>query len=192
MVIRNTPRTTRITYILEKLSIVIFIIMKGKEIKNYPIYTITEDGEVWSSSRKKPFKLKPQGASQNKRYLQVRLFSKEYPNGKLNYIHRLVYENYVGEIPEGKTIDHIDNNPFNNHYTNLQLMTQSENSSKGNAPRKKLVDMKDVIRQLYQDGWTQPMIAEHFDCSSTHIWRIINRKRQSKINGKWVYYDMLD
>lgn len=171
--------------------------MKGKTIKNYPKYTITEDGEVWSNNRLKPFVLKPQGATQNKKYLQVRLFNDErtpkgIKKGVLHYIHRLVYETYVGELPKGKTIDHIDGNPFNNHSSNLQLMTQSENSSKGNAPRKKLVDMRDVIRQLYQDGWTQPMIAQHFGCSSTHIWRIINRKSQTKRKGKWVYYDMLD
>lgn len=171
--------------------------MKGNTIKNYPAYTITEDGEVWSTSRKKPFTLKPQSATQNKRYLQVRLFNEErtplgYKKGVLHYIHRLVYETHVGDIPEGKTIDHIDNNPFNNHYSNLQIMTFSENSSKGNAPRKKLVDMREVIRQLYLDGWTQPTIAEHFGCSSTHIWRIINKKTQSKIKGRWVYHDMLD
>lgn len=167
--------------------------MKGKTINNYPNYTITEDGDVWSHSRLKPRRLKPQGATQNKRYLQVRLFSKETPKGKLHYIHRLVYEHFIGEIPKRKTIDHVDGNPFNNHHTNLQLMTQSENSSKGNAPRKKLVDERDEIRRLYhEERWTQPQIAQHYNCSSTHIWRIINFKRQSKRKGKWVYYDMLD
>ena len=46
--------------------------MKGKEIKEYPKYSITEDGEVWSFRRKKPKKLKPQSATQNKRYHHFR------------------------------------------------------------------------------------------------------------------------
>ena len=165
--------------------------MKGKEIKGYPKYSITEHGEVWSYNRKKPYTLKPQGATQNKKYFQVRLYNQEYPKGKLNYIHRLVYEHFVGEIPEGKTIDHIDENQSNNHYTNLQIMTQSDNSSKSNSKRMKLVDEREEIRRLYyEERWTQPQIAKHYDCSSTHIWRIINKKRQSRRGGKWVYYEM--
>lgn len=166
--------------------------MKGKTIKNYPAYTITEDGEVWSSCRKKPFTLKPQGATQNKRYLQVRLFNHErtpkgIKKGVLHYIHRLVYETYVGEVPKGKTIDHIDNNPFNNHYTNLQIMTQSDNSSKANSSKRKLVGLRDIILDLKNQGWNNTMLAEHFDCSYTHIWRIVNNKRMAKRNGKWIF-----
>lgn len=168
--------------------------MKGKQIKEYPKYSITEDGLVLSYSKKSKGKvLKPQAATQNKKYYQVRLFNQEYPNGKLHYLHRLVYEAFVGEIGDDNTIDHIDENTSNNHYTNLQVMTQSDNSSKSNSKKMKLVDEKDEIRRLYhEEKWSQTKIAKHYGCSTTHIWRIINKKRQSKKNGKWVYYDMLD
>ena len=167
--------------------------MKGKEIKEYPKYSITEDGEVWSFRRKKPKKLKPQGATQNKRYHQVRLFNKEYPKGRLQYIHRLVYETFVGEIGDDNTIDHIDENPSNNHYTNLQVMTQSDNSSKSNSKKMKLVDERNEIRRLYhEEKWSQQKIADYYDCSSTHIWRIINYKKQTKRGGKWIYLPMKD
>ena len=166
--------------------------MNGKQIKGYEGYYITEDGKVYSHRFTKPRELKPQGATQNKKYFQVRLFNEEYPKGKLHYLHRLVYETFVGEIPEGKTIDHIDENQLNNHYTNLQVLTQSDNSSKSNSKRMKLVDKKDEIRELYKQGISQGKLAEMYDCSSTHIWRIINRKRQTKKNGKWIYETMLD
>lgn len=42
-------------------------------------------------------------------------------------IHRLVYETFVGKIPKGMVVDHIDGNRANNALTNLRLITQSEN-----------------------------------------------------------------
>jgi hypothetical protein len=45
-------------------------------------------------------------------------------------MHALVYEHFTGDIPEGYIIDHIDENKSNNHISNLQIMTQSQNLKK--------------------------------------------------------------
>lgn len=55
-------------------------------------------------------------------------------NNKHYLVHRLVYEakNNV-ELDfalDGLTVDHIDNNKSNNHFSNLQLLTPEENTSK--------------------------------------------------------------
>ena len=42
------------------------------------------------------------------------------------YAHRLVYEYFVGEIPKGYVIHHLDCNRLNNNVTNLKMMTASE------------------------------------------------------------------
>ena len=42
-------------------------------------------------------------------------------------VHRLVYEAFNGKIPEGYTIDHIDQNKLNNKIENLRWVTKSEN-----------------------------------------------------------------
>lgn len=49
---------------------------------------------------------------------------------KLHKVSALVYETYNGKIDQTLVIDHIDNNPKNNHYTNLQQITIRKNSSK--------------------------------------------------------------
>ena len=43
------------------------------------------------------------------------------------HVHRLVYEAFVGEIPKGYEVDHIDGDKNNNHYSNLEAVTPSEN-----------------------------------------------------------------
>lgn len=43
------------------------------------------------------------------------------------FVHRLVYETFKGEIPEGLFINHIDSNKLNNHIDNLELVSSKEN-----------------------------------------------------------------
>ncbi|AXP07768.1 putative HNH nuclease [Sinorhizobium phage phiM6] len=49
------------------------------------------------------------------------------------FLHRVVYRAFHGEIPEGMTVDHIDNDKTNNHKDNLQLLPADKNAVKGNA-----------------------------------------------------------
>lgn len=46
-------------------------------------------------------------------------------------IARLVYRAFIGDIPEGMQVNHIDEDPSNNHVENLNLMTPKENSNYG-------------------------------------------------------------
>lgn len=45
-------------------------------------------------------------------------------------VHRLVYEAFVGDIPEGYDVDHVDNNRENNHLSNLTVMSHTDNVKK--------------------------------------------------------------
>jgi len=125
-------------------------------------YTIDKEGNVYSYAQTKKRKLKPQRASQSKKgYFQVRLHSKEVnvinskgnQYGKLQYLHRLVWETYNGEIPEGMEIDHIDADTTNNKLSNLRVITQRQNAIKSKP-----------IRELptgvcYYRGRTKPYMA---------------------------------
>jgi len=50
-------------------------------------------------------------------------------NGKAKQylVHRIVYQTFAGEIPEGMQVNHIDENKLNNNIGNLNLMTPKEN-----------------------------------------------------------------
>lgn len=46
-------------------------------------------------------------------------------------VHRLVWESFNGDIPEGYQINHLDENPCNNNLENLNLVTPQENLNYG-------------------------------------------------------------
>lgn len=50
-------------------------------------------------------------------------------NGKSKYIHRLVAEAFIPNPGKYKCINHKDGNKLNNHYSNLEWCTSSENNS---------------------------------------------------------------
>ena len=48
-------------------------------------------------------------------------------DGKLKLVHRVIYEKFVGPIPEGIEVNHIDLKKDNNCVSNLNLMTRQQN-----------------------------------------------------------------
>lgn len=56
-----------------------------------------------------------------------------FKNGVRKYptTARLVYETFIGEIPDGMQVNHIDEDPSNNNIENLNIMTPKENSNWG-------------------------------------------------------------
>ena len=50
-------------------------------------------------------------------------------NGKLFRVHRAIYESFVGEIPEGYVIDHINTIKDDNRLENLRCVTPKENAN---------------------------------------------------------------
>jgi len=91
------------------------------------LYQVSSLGRVKSLKRKwvpSEFILKPYDT---KHYLTVGL-SKGSPRKITNVrVHSLVYTCFEGELPEGLTINHIDGNKHNNHRSNLELLTLSDN-----------------------------------------------------------------
>ncbi len=50
--------------------------------------------------------------------------------GHRGLVHRLVHETFMGAIPKGFQVDHIDEDKLNNTVENLQLLTRQKNSAK--------------------------------------------------------------
>jgi len=96
-----------------------------KPIVGFEDYLINRNGDIWSTKSNKI--LKQQINSGGYKFI---LLSKHF-----RFVHRLVYETWIGEIKNGYTIDHIDENKQNNNVSNLQQLTRSENTLKFNEIR---------------------------------------------------------
>lgn len=63
-----------------------------------------------------------QGSISKAGYVRIR------HNGKVEYVHRLIWEHVHGPIPKGMHIDHINGDKSDNRIANLRLATPTENA----------------------------------------------------------------
>lgn len=165
------------------------IIHYFKEIPGWEgLYIVSTDGKVASlqhrfGKRNSPRLCRP--VLSNNGYYRVRLSR----NNKITFlsIHRAVAMAFIGGIPHGMCVRHLDGNKKHNNLNNLAIGTALENSNDevvakrhphgATHPRSKLSD-KDVlrIRKYHSDGIPQIMIAKMFRIDQTHVSKIIRRE----------------
>lgn len=91
----------------------------GKEWKTvpaFPNYMVSRNGEIYNKKTKKTLV-----GSYRNGYIRISI------NGKNYSLHILVYNTFVGEIPKGYVLDHINGIRDDNRVCNLRCVTQSEN-----------------------------------------------------------------
>lgn len=116
----------------------------GIESINYvPEYGVIDDNSKWYINRywyknngktKQHIRLKVCNAVCKHKYTT----NKSYPIVTFSYkqqriclpLSRIIYAWFNGKVDQGYVVDHIDNNPYNNHPNNLQLLTQEQNLAK--------------------------------------------------------------
>jgi len=160
------------------------------QIKEYPDYEIDMEGNVYSYKYGKRKKLKPQLVTQaKKKYLQVGLFGENNRRNKkgqkvprMLYVHRLVWETFVGEIPEGMTIDHRNENKFDCSLENLEQMTQGDNTSKyfNNTANGLLMNKRDEFIKDHKELGTYQQVADKWGVSMSSVFRIIKNYKRTK------------
>lgn len=105
-------------------------------------------------------------------------------------LHRIVYESFIGVIPEGLQINHMDGDKTNNHISNLELCTPSENTihayttglargRKGEENHNsKLTELQvKEIYTLFEQGYTNDFIAKLYQIHSRYVSLIRHGKR---------------
>lgn len=80
-------------------------------------YLVYRDGRIYSVWSERFLKLKPSGLG----YCQCLLGMKP------TKAHVAVAHAFLGPCPPGKEVNHIDGNKSNNHFSNLEYVTRSEN-----------------------------------------------------------------
>jgi len=108
-----------------------------KQIKQLKDYYITNTGQVFSTRISTRYnklgemrEVKPKISK--KGYYYIGGYAGEGEDKKRVWlrIHRIVYQEFVGEIPIGMEIDHINCDKNDNRIQNLQMLTKLDNLRK--------------------------------------------------------------
>lgn len=99
-----------------------------KPIPGYPNYEVSNWGRIFIVKNGTRVEKLPKPCTNREKYLNISLWN----NGQKKKIcvHNLVAKVFLGEIPDGCVVDHINNNPSDNYVTNLQIVTVAENGQK--------------------------------------------------------------
>ena len=105
---------------MKTISIKGIIFKQFKETKYY----CDENGNIYSEFSRKILKPMLRG-QKNKKYYYIDI---NFGDGQQHYpIHKIVYETWIGEIPNEMLVLHKDDNQLNNNFNNLYLGNQKDN-----------------------------------------------------------------
>jgi hypothetical protein len=83
-----------------------------------------KDGKLlWKTSRSNVIAIGQEAGTQ-----YARGYRRVYFDGKTHGVHRVIWQMFNGDIPDGMQVDHIDGCPENNKIENLRLVTSEENA----------------------------------------------------------------
>lgn len=127
-----------------------------KNIEGYPGYQVSNLGHVRSFKKWRSAELNDEPRMISLRWIGTKSKYLAWFVGcsrtrrKVFYVHRLVYQAFAGDIPEGYQIDHIDRDRNNNSFENLRLATVHQNRM--NSPLRKNVTSKYLGVALFRNG----------------------------------------
>lgn len=167
-------------------------------MKDIPLYegryAITENGQVWSypkewwGHRHEGKWLKQVKISGG--YWAVSLVGSDKKSKTIG-VHRLVARTYVPQVKGKPHVNHIDHTKTNNHYTNLEWVTRSENTKHAASVGKmsrigningrwKYSDNRiNLVRELSSNGLTKSKISFILDMPWTTIKAIVTNVMRS-------------
>lgn len=151
------------------------------------LYDVSNEGNVRGVKRRKILKSRASRTG----YLQLQL----HADGQAHHVsvHRLVASAFIGPVPHGCEVNHVDGNKANNTVANLAYVSHSENIRHANReglrapavgrtyPQAKLTpDSVRAIRAL-RGQMTTRELAARFGVSQPLICMVLNRKRWAHV-----------
>ena len=127
----------------------------------------------------------------NSGYYQVRLYKNSI--GKMYLIHRLIWETFNGQIPEGYELNHLDEIPSNNRLSNLSLVTHKENINYGTRnersakKRSKAVLQFDLQGILIKEYSSTKQVERELGFGQGNIVNCCKGKLKQVYGYKWRY-----
>lgn len=171
-----------------------------KDIAGFENYTITNTGEIYL----KPYELidsKGIKRHYNGHIVKQAVNSSNYKKVTLRkdgvsynkYVHRLLAENFIPNPNNLPDVNHKDGNKWNNNLSNLEWVTEQENTKHAHANglahishynrfrvgqtarRFDYIEVQEILQKV-AEGYTQKEVADMFHCYDSTINNIVNGK----------------
>lgn len=158
-------------------------------IQNFPGYTITDSGDVWSYRGKTPRSLAK--VKDKDGYLTVGLSDADGQH--MLKIHRLVAKHFIPNPYSYPQVNHKDEDKTNNHVSNLEWVSVSQNVNHGTRNNKvRRANSKPVIR-VFSDGSFMQFLsakeaARYYEISPSSVTHVC-RGDWSSVGGRVFRYE---
>ena len=161
-----------------------------KDIPNYEgLYQASNMGRIKSFYGLKEKILKPKISHNG--YYRVALFKNSIR--KFYQVHRLVYEAFNGQIPEGLQVNHINEIKTDNSPSNLNLMTPKENTNYGTGIERCAKKRSNSVLQFGLQGnfvkeyLSATQVERETGFNQSSIRACCKGKRKTAYGFKWKY-----
>lgn len=112
--------------------------------KKWNGYLVSDCGKIWSPHVYRILDTTVTGTG-----YATRNINPAYKGKKYWTVHRIVWDAFVGDVPEGFVIDHIDENKLNNRLSNLECVSYAENSKRKWKSRKRKLKGCNICKKTY-------------------------------------------
>jgi hypothetical protein len=167
-----------------------------KPIDYLPDYYVSNLGNIYST-RVSP-RYNPKGDMRLVRpqknkcgYLYSNLFVGKGKNKKRVSLrtHRIVAQIFIGNIPDGFTVDHLDYNKHNNRVDNLEIVSRSENILRyhRNLNKETVVMVYDKNDNFISEYFSQREAARTLNIHPQCVWQCLVGKAKTAGGYKFKY-----
>ena len=170
--------------------------------KTHPIFNLyagSKDGRIIHIVKQVPYK----GNRNKYGYRQIKVRRYGESKQKNFMAHKFIWECFNGVIPEGKVIDHKNDDKEDNRLCNLDLMTQQQNCKKAvknratfnthqNIRSVKAINKKTKEISYY---WSMYSANQHLNINSKQIQDVcdgIIKSTQSKKDNHWYKFEYVE
>lgn len=163
-----------------------------KDIPGYEgLYQVSNMGKIKSMNYRHtgvPGILTPGNTGDGYKFIYIRNSDKKY---KCYLVHRLVWETFVGPIPEGMQINHKDENKSNNSLENLEIVTPKQNANYGTRNiRAGLHKMKPIAQIDIVSGEIlkeYPSITSAIKEYGWSVFKVVSGRTKKAYGFNWKY-----
>lgn len=158
-------------------------------LENFKGYSITEDGRVFSHKTKKFMKTSIRMGN-GVAYERIGLSGSGKKQRRTFSIHRLVCLAFkYNPNHENLTVNHIDENPLNNHIDNLEWMSLTENIRYSQAGKTYVGDPDSLTKEFNEGEYTVQQFADKYGVPLLTMWDILNKMGNVQNNRKRRVFD---